>query len=272
MSDFDLFQIGVVESPVSDRRLMSPQGVPAKVHLFSEYADGLYLIEENTHIWITGWLEDADRERLQIVRPNYRPSHRRRGVFGLRSTTRPNSLVSTPARVLSVSGTTLELEALDFIDGTPVVDVRRYAPTNDIIFSARGARDRYVLDKEDATWLSELEAEAGHFHGAITGGVIAGARLVQYVTIEWDILPKDPELRIAVGSDAESAILIDAVQALTGATFGSGRLRAMSDAGIRFEYQKHRLTALPHACVRAERENLRRRPFEELFVIREEAG
>jgi tRNA-Thr(GGU) m(6)t(6)A37 methyltransferase TsaA len=272
VSDFDLYQIGVVESPVSDRRLMSPQGVPAKVHLFSEYADGLYLIEENTHIWITGWLEDADRERLQIVRPNYRPSHRRRGVFGLRSTTRPNSLVSTPARVLSVSGTTLELEALDFIDGTPVVDVRRYAPTNDIIFSARGARDRYVLDKEDATWLSELEAEAGHFHGAITGGVIAGARLVQYVTIEWDILPKDPELRIAVGSDAESAILIDAVQALTGATFGSGRLRAMSDAGIRFEYQKHRLTALPHACVRAERENLRRRPFEELFVIREEAG
>jgi formylmethanofuran dehydrogenase subunit E len=270
VSDFDLYQIGVVESPVSDRRLMSPQGVPAKVHLFSEYADGLYLIEENTHLWITGWLEDADRERLQIVRPNYRPTHRRRGIFGLRSTTRPNSLASTPARLLSVSGTTLEFEALDFIDGTPVVDVRRYAPTNDIVFSARGARDRYVLDKEDPTWLGELETEAGHFHGAITGGVIAGARLVQYIAIEWDILPKDPELRIAAGSDVQSAILIDAVQALTGATFGTGRLRAGSEPGIHFEYQKRRLTALPHPCVQAERENLRRRPFEELFILHEE--
>jgi len=270
VSDFELYQIGVVESPVSDRRLMSLQGVPAKVHLFSEYADGLYLIEENTYVWITGWLEDADRERLQIVRPNYQPSHRRRGVFGLRSTTRPNSLVSTPARLLSVNGTTLELEALDFIDGTPVVDIKRYAPTNDIIFSARGARDRYVLDKEDASWLSELEVEAGHFHGAISGGVIAGARLVQHVAVEWDILPKDPELRIVAGSDAESAILIDAVQALTGATFGSGRLRASSESGIRFEYLKHRLTALPHACVQLELENLRRRPFDELFEIHEE--
>jgi tRNA-Thr(GGU) m(6)t(6)A37 methyltransferase TsaA len=270
VSDFDLIQIGVVESPVSDRRLMSPQGVPAKVHLFSEYADGLYLIEENTHLWITGWLEDADRERLQIVRPNYRPSHRRRGIFGLRSTTRPNSLVSTPARLLSVSGTTLELEALDFIDGTPVVDVKRYAPTNDIIFAARGARDNYVLDKEDATWLSELEAEAGHFHGAISGGVIAGARLVQHIAIEWDILPKDPELRIAVGSDRESASVVDAVQALTGATFGSGRLRASPESGICFEYQTRRLTALPKPCVHLERENLRRRPFDELFVVHEE--
>jgi hypothetical protein len=179
-------------------------------------------------------------------------------------------LISTPARLLSVSGTTLELEALDFIDGTPVIDIRRYAPTNDIIFAARGARDHYVLDKEDATWLSELETEAGHFHGAITGGVIAGARLVQHIAIEWDILPKDDELRIAAGPDPESAILIDAVQALTGATFGSGRLRAMSESGIRFEYQKRRLTALPNACVQTERENLRRRSFDELFVIHEE--
>ena len=271
MSDFDLYQIGVVESPVSDRRVMSPQGVPAKVHVFPEYADGLYLIEENTHIWITGWLEDADRERLQIVRPNYRPTHRRRGIFGLRSTTRPNSLGSTPARLLSVSGTTLELEALDFIDGTPVVDIKRYAPTNDIVFSARGARDRYVLDKKDASWLSELELEAGHFHGAITGAVIAGARLVQYLAIAWDVLPKDAELRIAVGPDAESAILIDTVQALTGATFGSGRLRAKPGPGIRFEYQERRLTVLPTACVHAERENLRRRPFEEIFEAHEEA-
>ncbi|HEX3723221.1 MAG TPA: tRNA (N6-threonylcarbamoyladenosine(37)-N6)-methyltransferase TrmO [Nitrolancea sp.] len=270
MSDFDLVQIGVVHSPVTDRRLMSPYGVPAEVHLFESYVYGLLLIEENTHIWVTGWLEDVDRERLQIVRPNYQPMHRRRGVFGLRSTTRPNSLAISPARLLKVRGNVLELESLDFIDETPVVDIKRYAPATDIIFAARGSRDRYVLDKADAEWLGFLEVEAGHFTGAITGGVIAAARLVQHVAIAWNILPKEPELRVIIGAAIETPILVDALQAMTGATFGSGRLRFVEGTAIGFEYAAQRLTAQPKACVLTEREMLRRRPFEELFVLAEE--
>ena len=269
MSDFDLVQIGVVQSPVTDRRLMPPYGVPAEVHVFPEFVDGLLLIDENTHIWVTGWLEDADRERLQILRPTYQPSHRRRGVFGLRSTTRPNSLAMSPARLLNMRGNVLELESLDLIDGTPVVDIKRYAPTSDIIFSARGSRDRYLLDKTDPQWLSELEVEAGHFHGSITGGIIAGARLIQYIALNWDIMPKDEGLRVIVGLDFHLGILADAVQAMTGATFGSGRLRLAEGSSISFEYGDRRLSAVPKSCVRNEHEMLRRRPFHELFVITE---
>ena len=270
MSDFDLVQIGVVQSPVTDRRLMAPHGVPAEIHVFPEFVDGLLLIEENTHLWVTGWLEDADRERLQIARPTYQPSHRRRGVFGLRSNTRPNSLAITPARLLRVRGNVLELEALDLIDGTPIVDLKRYAPTNDIIFSARGSRDRYLLDKADPAWLRELEVEAGHFHGVITGGVIAAARLIQQVALGWGIMPKDAKLRVIVGSEPDLGTLIDAVQAMTGATFGSGRLRVDEGSSIAFEYGVRRLTARPRSCVRTEREMLRRRAFEELFDVTEE--
>ena len=270
MVDFDLVQIGVVQSPVTDRRLMSPYGVPAEVHIFQEFVDGLLLIEENTHLWVTGWLEDADRERLQIVRPTYQPSYRRRGVFGLRSTTRPNSIAVSPARLLKIRGSVLELESLDFIDGTPIIDIKRYAPATDIIFSARGSRDRYIPDKEDPEWLGFLEVEAGNFHGAITGGIIAAARLVQYVAIQWNIMPKEPELRVVIGSTFDAPLLIDAIQAMTGATFGSGRLRIVEGAEIGFEYGARRLTARPKACVLTEREMLRRRPFDELFTLSEE--
>ncbi len=134
---FDLIPIGEVRSPVSDRRLMPPEGVPAAIEVYPEFADGLLLIEENTHLWVIGWLEEADRTRLQIVRAAYEPARRRRGVFGLRSAARPNSLSLSATRLVAVEGTTLRVDSLDLVDGTPVVDLKRYSPSWDCIFSAR---------------------------------------------------------------------------------------------------------------------------------------
>lgn len=270
LSEFDLVQIGVVHSPVADRRLMSPHGVPAEIEIFPEFEDGLLHIEANTHIWVVGWLEGADRERLQIVRPAYEPSRRRRGVFGLRSTTRPNSLAISPARLLAVRGELLELESLDFIDGTPVVDIKRYSPSYDVLFSARSSRDRFLRDKADPNWMGELEVEAGHFYGAINAEIIAGARLIQYLAVSWNVAPKDPELRVTVGSSAEIAVLVDAVQALTASTFGSGRLRMVEGASIRFAYRDRRLTAIPNRSPEGEPGTLRTRPIAELFSLTEE--
>jgi hypothetical protein len=72
---------------------------------------------------------------------------------------------------------------------------------------------------------------------------------------------------VIAGSDPDLGTLIDAVQAMTGATFGSGRLRVDEGSGIVFEYGAKRLIARPRSCVRTEREMLRRRAFEELFDV-----
>jgi tRNA-Thr(GGU) m(6)t(6)A37 methyltransferase TsaA len=265
--DFNLIQIGEVRSSVTDRRSMWPEGVPAEIEIFPEYTDGLLLIEESTHIWVVAWFEDADRERLQIIRPTYEPSRRRRGVFGLRSTTRPNSLAISPARLLEVRQNVLFLESLDFIDGTPVVDIKRYSPSYDTIFSARSSRDRYLLDKADPAHVRELEVEAVHFHGAITADIVAGARLIQYVSLNWNVMPKDQDLKMTIGSSPHLAILADAIQGLTAATFGSGRLRVVEGDSIRFEHGARRLIVQPKPWDSADLEVLRRRPFDELFAL-----
>ncbi len=58
------------------------------------------------------------------------------GIFAQRGKNRSNRIGVTVCRVVSVSGRTLEVEGLDAIDGTPVLDIKPYlsgfAPRGDI--------------------------------------------------------------------------------------------------------------------------------------------
>lgn len=46
------------------------------------------------------------------------------GIFAQRGKNRPNRLGSTICRICSISGRDLEIEELDAIDGTPVIDLK----------------------------------------------------------------------------------------------------------------------------------------------------
>jgi tRNA (adenine37-N6)-methyltransferase len=48
------------------------------------------------------------------------------GIFAQRGKNRPNRIGVTVCRVVGVSGLTLEVEGLDAIDGTPVLDIKPY--------------------------------------------------------------------------------------------------------------------------------------------------
>jgi tRNA-Thr(GGU) m(6)t(6)A37 methyltransferase TsaA len=58
------------------------------------------------------------------------------GIFAQRGRNRPNRLAVTVCRVVAVSGRTLEVEGLDAIDGTPVLDIKPvmsgFAPRGEI--------------------------------------------------------------------------------------------------------------------------------------------
>jgi tRNA (Thr-GGU) A37 N-methylase len=58
------------------------------------------------------------------------------GIFAQRGKNRPNRLGVTVCRILGVSGTRLEVEGLDAIDGTPVLDIkpvmREFLPRGDL--------------------------------------------------------------------------------------------------------------------------------------------
>lgn len=58
--------------------------------------------------------------------PRERADWPRVGIFAQRGRMRPNRLGITVCRVLAVHGTNIEVEGLDAVDGTPILDIKPY--------------------------------------------------------------------------------------------------------------------------------------------------
>jgi tRNA-Thr(GGU) m(6)t(6)A37 methyltransferase TsaA len=119
---------------------MSVWGVPASVEIYSEFAAALHRIEKHSHLWVFAWLNNGRDERdvLQVTPrgvtdPGPEGLH---GVFSVRSPARPNPIGLTVAKVLSRDGLTIHFDRLDFVDQTPVLDLKPYFVTRDLVFSA----------------------------------------------------------------------------------------------------------------------------------------
>lgn len=236
----DILTIGVVHSPVADPGEMPFEGVPARLELFPQFENGLAGIAGGTHLMVIGWLHQADRHTLQVARTRL-GSRPPQGVFGLRSSHRPNPLSLTPCKLERVEGQDVYLERLDLIDGTPVVDIKRYSPSWDCIFAARSSRDLRFPDGADRrVVLDGMLVEAANFHGEQCPGIALGARLMFHAMSQWQMAQKDPKLVVHVG---DNGCLADALQALSGATLGNGRLKVPRGRAFRLSYDGQRVLA-----------------------------
>jgi tRNA-Thr(GGU) m(6)t(6)A37 methyltransferase TsaA len=59
------------------------------------------------------------------------PSRHMVGVFASRSPYRPNSICQKVVRLLEMNGRVLKVEALDALDGTPVIDIKPFITRHD---------------------------------------------------------------------------------------------------------------------------------------------
>ena len=102
-------------------------------------ADAFRGIEEFSHVWIIFVFHQSICESFQpTVRPPRLGGNIRTGVFASRSNFRPNPIGFSAVELRGVNGTTLELAGGDFLDGTPVLDIKPYIPYADSIPDARG--------------------------------------------------------------------------------------------------------------------------------------
>lgn len=110
-------------------------GQPASVEIDEAWRDGLAGLENVSHVALLTWLDRAPRN-LIVQKPRHAESPR--GVFALRSPARPNPIGLHVARLLHVDRDAgiLHLEAIDVLDGTPVVDVKPYYASSDAIADA----------------------------------------------------------------------------------------------------------------------------------------
>lgn len=234
--------VGVVRSPIASPREMPRGGVSAIIEVFPEYEEGLASIEESTHIMVIGWFHEAARDAVFLERTGH-PSQPGppRGVFATRSPSRPNPLGVSSVPLRRREGNKLFVDHLDMIDGTPIVDIKTYSPTFDCLFAARSPR-HLLKDQNNDPDYSGLLYEAESFHGERCVGIALAAKALVHARRVLGVAQKDPELVVTLGQDG---CIADGLQALTGASFGNGRLRVGRGRGFSLARGAHRLIFTP---------------------------
>ena len=108
------------------------RGGAARLEIGAAYRPALLGLERFSHVVVLAWLHEADRRALVIHPPH---ADAPRGVFALRSPVRPNPIGLTVARLLKVNAEAgiVEIDAIDFLDGTPLIDVKPYRPGIDAV-------------------------------------------------------------------------------------------------------------------------------------------
>jgi tRNA-Thr(GGU) m(6)t(6)A37 methyltransferase TsaA len=174
--------VGRIRSPITDRKAMPPWGLPAVLEIYPQFAPALLEIEKHSHIWVLAWLDQGRDERhvLQVTPRGVRDSgpgglH---GVFAVRSPARPNPIGLTAARIEQIDGTSIHVDRLDFLDQTPIVDIKPYFVTRDLIFSANGRQVGRNASREALR--ESLAAQAVAFHGRLTTDVALAVRIVEH--------------------------------------------------------------------------------------------
>ncbi len=141
-------------TPIGQIRSCYPQkfGVPrqsglvpaarAIIELAPEFAppESLRGLEEYSHLWVI-FLFDQVADWRPTVRPPRLGGNRRTGVYATRSPFRPNPIgLSAVAldRVEPGPPARIHVRGGDFLDGTPVLDIKPYLPWTDAPEAARG--------------------------------------------------------------------------------------------------------------------------------------
>jgi tRNA-Thr(GGU) m(6)t(6)A37 methyltransferase TsaA len=108
--------------------------------LDKKYQAGLLGLEGWSHVQVIWWFDKNDtpqKRAILQVHPRGNPQNPLTGVFACRAPVRPNLIALSLCKIVSVKDNVVEVEKIDAFDGTPVLDLKPYAPGLD---SASGVK------------------------------------------------------------------------------------------------------------------------------------
>ena len=91
-------------------------------------------LAEFEYIWVISWLHLNHGWRNTVTVPGEETA---RGLLSTRAPHRPNPIGLSAVRLLAVQGLSLEVERIDLLDGTPILDIKPYVPYADAFPDAR---------------------------------------------------------------------------------------------------------------------------------------
>jgi len=191
---FALQRIGIVRSTFTERRHTPHQpGIPSTAagtpdptatrgRVVLDPIEGIEQaladIEGFERIWLIVLFDRVEGWSPKVLPP--RGGRTRRGVFATRSPHRPNPIGLSLVQLLGVRHRTLDVEGLDLLDRTPVLDIKPYHPTAEAHPKARaGWLDEIVENAYTVVWSPEstdrlaLLGERGREIESVAAGVLA---------------------------------------------------------------------------------------------------
>jgi tRNA-Thr(GGU) m(6)t(6)A37 methyltransferase TsaA len=127
--------IGIVHSPFKDPRgtpiqAVSDKDTEATIEVFEEYAEGLQDLDGFSHAILLLHFHLSKKAELK-QKPFL--DDRERGVFSIRSPSRPNPIGISVVKIVSIDDNIVTIRGIDILDGTPLLDIKPYVPEFDAI-------------------------------------------------------------------------------------------------------------------------------------------
>jgi len=140
--------IGYARTPYKEvssipRGLGAQQQAAGTLEILREFEDGLADIEGFSHLYVIWEFDHADGFELYSAPPTDDRPH---GVFATRSPRRPNPLALTVLELVGRRGGVLQVQGVDMLDGTPILDIKPYMSAG------------IPAEKLRRGWLAEAEA------------------------------------------------------------------------------------------------------------------
>lgn len=125
--------IGVVHSPFKEPKNVPIQAVASKetkgtIEIYPEYIEILRDLEGFSHIILLYHFHRIKDSSL-IVKPFL--DNKLHGVFATRSPARPNKIGISIVQLNGIENNILQIQDIDILDGTPLIDIKPYVPKFD---------------------------------------------------------------------------------------------------------------------------------------------
>ncbi len=124
----ELTSIGTVHNSVKEPLDDIWGGLESTIELEGFPPEALAGLGEYSHVEVVFHFHRLPES--EVIRDARHPRNRtdwpKVGIFAQRAKRRPNRIGVTVCRLLAVEGTSLRVEGLDAIDGTPVLDIKPY--------------------------------------------------------------------------------------------------------------------------------------------------